>query len=82
MFCFIIPALLVSGFVSPVENMPSLLQYIATVDPLYYLFTATRGIFLKAYSFQDILSPHIIAFAIIGATNLVLAYTMLRLKKD
>lgn len=82
MFCFIIPALLISGFVSPVENMPSLLQYIATIDPLYYLFTATRGIFLKAYSFADILTPHLAAFALIGTTNLALAYLMLRLKKD
>lgn len=82
MFCFIIPALLISGFVSPIENMPPLLQYVAYIDPLYYLFTATRGIFLKAYSFQDILSPHLTAFAIIGSFYLIIAYLLLRLKKD
>lgn len=80
MFCYVVPAILLSGFVSPVENMPDALQSLARLDPLYYIFIATRGIFLKGYSLADIL-PCLKAFTAIGAFTITLAYTFLKIRK-
>lgn len=79
MFCFVLPAVLLSGFVSPVENMPTALQYISRVNPLFYIFTVTRGVFLKGYGIADIL-PQLTAFCAIGAVTISSAYLILRLR--
>lgn len=81
MFCFALPAVLLSGFVSPTDNMPPLLQYISRADPLYYIFIVARGVFLKGYTLPDIL-PQLLAFATIGACTMAFAYTALRLKRS
>ncbi len=46
-FAFLSPAVLLSGFATPVENMPRWLQVIAHGDPLLYMMNISRGIFLK-----------------------------------
>ena len=47
-FLFIAPAVLLSGFATPIENMPGWLQPITLVNPLRYFLVITRGVFLKA----------------------------------
>ena len=47
-FTFFAPALLLSGFVTPVENMPWWLQTITYGDPMRYFTVISRGVFLKA----------------------------------
>jgi ABC-2 type transport system permease protein len=42
-FCFIVPAVLLSGFVSPVENMPQWLQWVTWINPVRH-FTNFIGI--------------------------------------
>jgi ABC-2 type transport system permease protein len=42
-----LPALLLSGFFYPIENMPPVLQAITTVIPARYFLVIIRGIFLK-----------------------------------
>lgn len=46
-FLFLVPAVILSGFASPVENMPHWLQTISYGNPLRYFMTLVRGIFLK-----------------------------------
>ncbi len=46
-FFFMIPMMLLSGFVFPIENMPSLFQWLTLVIPLRYYLLVLRGIFLK-----------------------------------
>lgn len=46
-FAFLSPAVLLSGFATPVENMPHWLQVIAHGDPMLYMMNISRGIFLK-----------------------------------
>lgn len=43
-----VPAVLVSGFATPVENMPRALQWIAEVIPLKHYLIIVQGSFLKA----------------------------------
>ncbi len=46
-FSFIMPTVLLSGFPSPVENMPRWLQYIDWFNPLQHFIVITKGVFLK-----------------------------------
>jgi len=46
-FLFLAPATILSGFASPIENMPHWLQTISFANPLRYFMAIARGIFLK-----------------------------------
>jgi len=46
-FIFMPPAILLSGFATPIENMPSWLQPITLINPLRYFMFILRGLFLK-----------------------------------
>lgn len=46
-FVFMTPAVLLSGYATPVENMPPWLQKVALADPLYYYIIIAKGVFLK-----------------------------------
>ncbi|MFB0954733.1 MAG: ABC transporter permease, partial [Aeromonadaceae bacterium] len=48
-FCFMVPAVILSGYVSPVENMPPLFQLIAQINPLTYFILILKGVFLKGF---------------------------------
>jgi len=78
MFFFFIPAILLSGFVFPIANMPEVVQYLSYADPLRYFLVIIRGIFLKGNGF-DILWPQMLALAILGAA--VFTVSSLRFRK-
>ncbi len=46
-FIFLFPAVLMSGIMYPVENMPYLLKPVVYLNPLYYFTTLLRNIMLK-----------------------------------
>jgi len=46
-FSFMMPAVLLSGFPSPVENMPLWLQYLDWFNPLQHFIVIVKGVFLK-----------------------------------
>ncbi len=46
-FMFLQPAVLLSGYAFPIENMPTVVQYITYLNPLRYFITIVRGVFLK-----------------------------------
>ncbi len=46
-FSFMMPAVMLSGFVSPVENMPPWLQYVDWFNPLRHFIVIVKGVFLK-----------------------------------
>ena len=78
MFFFFMPAILFSGFVFPIANMPKAVQYLSYADPLRYFIVIVRGIFLKGNGF-DILWPQMLALAILGA--IVFTFSSLRFRK-
>jgi ABC-2 type transport system permease protein len=43
----LLPALLLSGYAAPIENMPGWLQPVTYVNPLRYMMAVTKGVFLK-----------------------------------
>lgn len=72
-FCFMSPATLLSGFATPIENMPIWLQYVTYANPLRYMLVIARGQFLKGMPLdmvlQNIWPMALIAlFTLTGAT--------------
>lgn len=77
-FLFYVPAVLLSGFMFPVENMPVLIQYVTYLNPLRYFLVIIRGIFLKG-SGLDILWSQMLPLLTLGV--LVIALSSLRFRK-
>ncbi len=46
-FSFMMPAVLLSGFPAPVENMPLWLRYLDWFNPLQHFIVIVKGVFLK-----------------------------------
>jgi ABC-2 type transport system permease protein len=78
-FLFFFPANLLSGFIFPIANMPTLVQYITIFNPLRYYIVILRGIFLKGVGFE-ILWPQILILLIMGI--LILTFSSLRFHKS
>lgn len=51
---FMVPSMLLSGFVAPVENMPGFLQVVTQFNPTKHTLKAVMGIYLKDLSFADL----------------------------
>lgn len=46
-FSFVMPAILLSGYASPVDNMPIWLQYLDWINPMRHFVVIVKGLFLK-----------------------------------
>ena len=77
-FFFIMPAMLLSGIFSPIENMPPFIQYITLLNPLRHFGKAVRGILLKGNGLS-ILWPQVLGLFAFGIVALILS--SLRFKK-
>lgn len=55
-YIFNSPSILLSGFATPIENMPYWLQLVTYINPLRYILVILKGSFLKAMPPQDILA--------------------------
>jgi ABC-2 type transport system permease protein len=71
-FFFLMPMIYLSGFIFPIENMPTVIQWLTTVIPLRYFLVIVRGIFLKGIGF-DVLWPQFVALGVWGTSVIVLA---------
>jgi ABC-2 type transport system permease protein len=78
-FLFYMPAVLLSGFMFPIENMPEIFQYMTYANPLRYFLEIIRGIFLKGIGIS-ILWPQMAALFAIGIV--VISLSALRFRKQ
>jgi ABC-2 type transport system permease protein len=69
-FTFMMPAVLLSGFATPIENMPGWLQPVTYVIPLRYMLVILKGLFLKDMSLSIVLN-HLWPLIVIGCCTLV-----------
>lgn len=69
---FMMPAVLLSGFISPIEDMPLVLQYITYLNPVRFFMVLSRGIFLKGMGISDVIN-NVIPLLIIATITLTLA---------
>ena len=70
----LLPSLLLSGMVFPVENMPWPLQLLSRIIPARYLVHALRGILLKGNGLA-VLWPDLLAVAVFAVVVLALSTT-------
>jgi len=68
-FFFYFPAVLLSGFMFPVANMPPLVRYLTYANPLCYFLVILRGIFLKGTGLAA-LWPQMAALLLLGSATL------------
>jgi len=66
-FLFLLPAILLSGFAFPINNMPSFIQALTYLDPLRYFLVIIRGIFLKGIGISS-LWPQMLGLLLLGLT--------------
>jgi ABC-2 type transport system permease protein len=71
-FFFFFPAMLFSGFIFPIANMPAVIQWLSFADPLRYFLIIIRGIFLKGIGW-DLLWTQFAALFVIGLVVLTFA---------
>jgi len=71
-FATYMPALLFSGFMYTLTNMPTALQWISRVVPARYYVSFTRGVFLKGNGL-DVLWPAILGLSIYAAGTVALS---------
>jgi ABC-2 type transport system permease protein len=75
---FMIPMIILSGFVFPIENMPKLIQFFTYLVPLRYYLVIIRGLFLKAVGLEA-LWQETLALLAFGLT--ILGLSVLRFRK-
>lgn len=71
-FFFMMPMIYLSGFVFPIENMPTWIQPATSLIPLRYFLVIVRGIFLKGVGLET-LWPQALALFVWGSVVLTLA---------
>ncbi len=71
-FFFMQPAILLSGFIYPIANMPTVIQWLTFANPLRYFLVIIRGVFLKGVGF-GVLWPQMAGLAILGLVLLGMA---------
>ncbi|MSR06472.1 MAG: ABC transporter permease [Gemmatimonadetes bacterium] len=77
MFFFFLPAIMLSGFMFPVQNMPKVLQYLTLLDPIRHFLEVVRGVFLRGAGWGILYKQILILFAM-GVSVLWFATTRFR----
>ncbi|MHB0972149.1 MAG: ABC transporter permease [Thermoanaerobaculia bacterium] len=76
-FFYFFPAILLSGFIFPIANMPVVIQWVTFVNPLRYFLVIVRGIFLKGVG-PAVLWPHMVGLFFLGTATLLFVMTRFR----
>ena len=71
-FLFLVPSIILSGFATPIANMPQIIQDMTLINPLRYFLVILREVFLQGAGIR-ILIPEYAALAAIGIGSLLLA---------
>lgn len=80
-FLFASPAILLSGFATPVENMPQWLQIVTLVNPLRHFLVIVRGLFLKGMPASDV-AANIVPLILIALCTLSIAAWLFRSRME
>lgn len=76
-FLFLVPSIILSGFATPIANMPPAVQYLTLINPMRYFLVILRSVFLKGATVHLLLSQYW-PMAVIGLTNLFVASRLFR----
>lgn len=76
-FVIMVPSVLLSGFATPIENMPTWLQPASYLIPMRYMLVISKGIFLKQMHANIVLN-HVWPLALIAMSTLTGAGLLFR----
>ena len=76
-FLVLVPSVVLSGFATPIANMPEFMQTLTHLIPLRYFLIILRGVFLEGAD-ATLLWPQYWPMAVIGITSLAFASWLFR----
>ena len=76
-FLFLVPAVILSGFATPIANMPEVVQWLTYIDPLRYFLVIVRSVFMEGAGF-DLLWHQYWPMAVIAVFSLAMAGWLFR----
>ena len=77
MFALLLPVVLLSGFIYPIENMPALLQYLSLIMPPRWFIVVVKNIMLKGAGLEHVWKETLI---LLGMTAFFLTVSIKRFK--
>jgi ABC-2 type transport system permease protein len=80
-FTFMVPAMLLSGFASPIENMPGWLQALTEANPVRHFLVIVKGLFLKDLPGGEV-ARHLVPLGAIAAVTLTAASRLFRRRME
>lgn len=72
MYMFILPAIILSGFLYPVHTMPAGFQYLTWLNPLRHFLDVLRAVFLKGATLSDVWTS-IFVLLVMSVSGLIFA---------
>lgn len=79
-FLFIVPAVILSGFSTPIANMPPFMQALTYLDPMRYFLTIVRRVFLEGagieYFLHDLWPMSLIALVTLSLATWLFRHRM------
>jgi drug efflux transport system permease protein len=57
-FLFLVPAIILSGFATPIANMPELVQHLTLINPLRYFLIIVRSVFLEGAGIEQLAAQY------------------------
>ena len=76
-FLFMVPSIILSGFATPIANMPEAVQALTFINPLRYFLIIVRSVFLEQASLASLV-PQYWPMALIGLASLSAAAWLFR----
>ena len=76
-FLFMVPAVILAGFATPIANMPLAVQYVTYLDPLRYFLVILRGSFLQGDG-VEVLGSQYGALVVLGLASMTVAAWLFR----
>jgi ABC-2 type transport system permease protein len=76
-FLFMFPAIMFSGLLFPIDNMPLWLKPVAYMDPLFHYLSLLRNVMLKGGDVRFALG-HMAILGVIGAASIVISFRRFR----
>ena len=81
MFFVTVPLILLSGYASPVDNMPAWLQPLVAVNPTYHMIVISEGVFLKDLP-GDLVLRHLLPMLGAAVVTFTMAWTLFRARSE
>ena len=76
-FLFLVPSVILSGFATPIANMPEAVQLLTYINPLRYFLAIVRGVFLEGDTMHSLVMQYV-PLALIGLASMSVAAWLFR----